>query len=64
MKAFNGKKYVYLSEISPLGGKSLDIGYYFLAVAAFLGGMMLTFVFLQVFKGRDSKLYSTENMQW
>ncbi len=65
VSAFDGKKYVYLSEVNAFGGTNKFLGIAFLAMAAVVVLIMIVFVILYFVKLRgDKNFYSTENLQW
>jgi hypothetical protein len=61
---FEGKKYVYFSEVNTFGGTNLFLGYAFLIMAGVVVLIMFIFIILYFarIKGRD--IYSTENLKW
>lgn len=64
MTGFNGKKYIYLSEVNSLGGKSRFLGLSLLAMAAIVVFMMIIFVCLYFSRVYGKDLYSTEELTW
>ena len=61
---FNGKKYIYISEVNAFGGSSRFLSYIFFGYSALCIVLILVytvFFFLKV-KGKD--IYSTENLKW
>jgi len=61
---FDGKKYLYISEVNRFGGKSRFMGIFFLVMAAILVLMMLVFVFLYFTRVHGKDIYSTEDLTW
>ena len=61
---FDGKKYLYISEVNTFGGKSRFMGIFFLVMAGILVLMMLVFVFLYVTRVHGKDIYSTEDLTW
>ena len=61
---FEGKKYVYLSEVNMLGGNNKFLGLVYIIAAGVIVFMMLIFCVLYCIRIYDKDLYSTENLQW
>ena len=61
---FEGKKYIYISEVNVLGGKSRFLGIFFLVMAGILVLMMIIFVFLYFTRVYGKDIYSTDDLTW
>ena len=61
---FDGKKFLYISEVNAFGGKSRFMGIFFLVMATILVLMMLVFVFLYFTRVHGKDIYSTEDLTW
>ena len=64
MHQFNGKKYVYLSEVNEFGGTNNFLGIAFLAMAAVVVVIMFVFIILYFVRLRGVDIYSTDNLEW
>lgn len=64
MSQFDGKKYIYLSEVNALGGSNKFLGYIFIAMAGVVALIMAIFVILYLVRLRGTDLYSIENLKW
>lgn len=64
MTAFDGRKYVYLSEVNSMGGKSAFIGQVFMYSALSAIIMMVIFVLLYILRIRGKEIYSTRDLSW
>mmetsp|Transcript_12838 Transcript_12838/g.9301 ORF Transcript_12838/g.9301 Transcript_12838/m.9301 type:complete len:103 (+) Transcript_12838:702-1010(+) len=62
--AFEGKKYLYLSEVNSFGGTNTFMGIMLLSFAGVVFFIMFVFVVLYFFKIKGKDIYSTENMKW
>lgn len=61
---FDGKKYLYFSEINTFGGTNMFLAYAFLIMAGIVVVIMIVFVILYFVKLRGTDIYSTEGMKW
>ncbi len=61
---FDGKKYIYLSEVNGLGGTNKFLGVAFLAMAGVIVFVMIIFVILYFARIAGKDLYSVENLHW
>ncbi len=61
---FDGKKYIYLSEVNQFGGKSLFLGIMMLVMSAIVVIMMAVFVFLYFTRVHKKDIYSTDDLSW
>lgn len=62
---FDGKKYIYLSETSELGGTNKLMGILFLSVAAIIIIIMLVFGVTYWFKVKDDEeFYNPDLLEW
>jgi hypothetical protein len=61
---FDGKKYIYFSEVNAFGGTNKFLGIAFLSVAGLVVLIMLVFIVLYFIKLRGTDIYSTENLNW
>ncbi len=61
---FDGRKYIYISEVNGLGGKSRFLGVFFLVMTAIVILMMVIFVFLYLTRVRNKDIYSTKDLTW
>ena len=64
VSTFDGKKYIYLSEVNALGGTNKFLGIAFLLMAAVVVLIMLIFVVLYFTKIHGKDLYSPEKVKW
>ena len=61
---FNGKKFIYISEVNNMGGKSRFLGVFFLVMCGIIVSMMIVFVFLYFARLHGKDIYSTEDLKW
>lgn len=61
---FDGKKYIYLSEVNGLGGTNKFLGVAFLVMAGVVVLIMLIFIILYFTRIAGKDLYSVENLKW
>jgi hypothetical protein len=61
---FDGKKFIYLSEVGALGGTNTFLGVIFLIFAGIVVFIMFIFCICYCVKIKGKDLYSTENMRW
>ena len=61
---FDGKKYIYLSEVNQFGGTSLFLGVSMLVLCGILILMMIVFVFLYFTRVHKKDIYSTDVLAW
>jgi hypothetical protein len=61
---FDGKKYVYLSEVNGLGGTNKFLGIAFLVMAGAVVLIMFIFAILYCVRIQGKDLYSVENLKW
>lgn len=64
VSGFDGKKYIYLSEVNAFGGNNKFLGIAFLAMAGVVVFIMLIFIILYFVRLQGKDIYSTENLQW
>jgi len=62
VSGFDGKKYIYLSEVNAFGGSNKFLGVAFLAMAGIVVFIMLVFIVLYFVRLQGKDLYSTENL--
>jgi hypothetical protein len=61
---FDGKKWIYLSEVNAFGGTNIFLGIAFFVFAGVVVLIMIIFTFLYCIRIRGKDLYSTENLKW
>lgn len=61
---FDGKKYLYFSEVNAFGGTNKFLAYAFLVMAGVVVLIMIVFCILYFVKLRGQDLYSTEGLKW
>ena len=59
---FEGKKYIYLSEVNKLGGKNNFLGLAYIIVAGVILLFMVLFCFMYCIRICGKDIYSTENL--
>lgn len=64
VKRFDGKKYIYISEVNTLGGTNKFMGVAFLAMGGIVVFIMIVFIILYFVKLKGKDIYSTENLHW
>jgi hypothetical protein len=62
VSGFDGKKYIYLSEVNSFGGNNKFLGIAFLAMAGVVVFIMLVFIVLYFVRLQGKDLYSTEDL--
>jgi len=61
---FDGKKYVYFSEVNSLGGTNQFLGIAFLVMAGVVVFILIIFVMLYYAKIHNKDLYSPDKVKW
>ena len=61
---FDGKKYLYFSEVNSFGGTNKFLAYAFLIMAGIVVLIMFIFCILYLVKLRGTDLYSTDGLKW
>jgi hypothetical protein len=61
---FEGRKYLYLSEVNRFGGKDDTFGVVLLIMTAVIVLIMFIFIVLYFVKIRGQDIYSTQNLSW
>lgn len=61
---FDGKKYIYFSEVNGLGGTNTFLGIAFLAMAGVVAVIMLIFTVLYFTRIHGQDLYSPDKVKW
>jgi hypothetical protein len=61
---FDGKKYIYLSEVGALGGTNKFLGLAFLIMAGIVAIILIIFIILYFVKIRGQDLYSPDKVKW
>lgn len=64
VSSFDGKKYIYLSEVNALGGTNKFLGIAFLLMAAVVVLIMIVFIVMYFVKIHGKDLYSPEKVKW
>jgi len=64
VSAFEGKKFVYLSEVNDFGGTNKFMAVSFLFMAGVVVFIMIVFVFLYFARLKKGDIYSTDNLEW
>jgi hypothetical protein len=64
VESFDGKKYLYFSEVNAFGGTNKFLAYAFLIMAGLVVLIMIVFIILNVVKARGQDVYSTEGLKW
>ncbi len=64
VSGFDGKKYIFLSEVNAFGGSNKFLGIAFLAMAGIVVFIMLIFIVLYFVRLQGKDLYFTDNLQW
>lgn len=62
VSGFEGRKFVYLSEVNALGGNNKFLGVAFLAMAGVVVLIMLVFTVLYFLRLKGKDLYSLDNL--
>jgi len=61
---FDGKKFVYLSEVNDFGGTSMFMAYTYLGFAGVMVFTMIVFSVMYCIRIKNVDLYSVENLEW
>lgn len=61
---FNGKKYIYISEVNAFGGSSKFLSYVFFGYAGLSIVLILVYTVFYFLKVKDKDIYSTDNLKW
>jgi hypothetical protein len=61
---FDGKKFIYFSEVNSLGGTNQFLGIAFLILAGIVVLILIIFVVLYLVKIHGKDLYSPEKVKW
>ncbi len=64
VSSFDGKKYVYFSEVNSLGGTNKFLGIAFLLMGAVVVVIMAVFIVMYFVKIHGKDLYSPEKVKW
>jgi hypothetical protein len=64
VEKFDGKKYIYFSEVNSLGGTNQFLGIAFLIMAGIVVLILIIFVVLYLVKIHGKDLYSPEKVKW
>lgn len=64
VSTFDGKKYIYLSEVNALGGTNKFLGIAFLIMAGIVAVIMIIFIIMYFTKIHGKDLYSPEKVKW
>lgn len=64
VQQFDGKKYVYLSEVNSLGGTNKFLGVAFITMAVIVVLIMIVFVILYFVRNPEKQLQNIESLHW